>query len=70
MERLHIRTERSGKVVWAETLWAQPLGDDRYRLENEPLSEAFSYGDEVTAYRNARPNYPEPSIFVDLDEAA
>lgn len=41
-----------------ETLWAYPLGDDRYRLDNTPwFADRVSYGDIIEA------RAPEPGEF-------
>jgi hypothetical protein len=42
--------EKDGSVLKTESLWAEPLGEDRYRLRNVPfLAFGFSEQDVITA---------------------
>ena len=42
--------EKDGSVMKTESLWAEPLGGDRYRLRNVPfLAFGFSEQDVITA---------------------
>jgi hypothetical protein len=45
--------EKDGSVYKTESLWAEPVGSDRYRLRNVPfLAFGFSEQDIVTAREN------------------
>jgi Domain of unknown function (DUF4265) len=44
------RDDEAWPPVAAESVWATPLGEDRYRLDNVPwFARGFAYGDVVAA---------------------
>lgn len=49
MVKVALHTLDGGEIMVAESVWAYPVGGDRYRIENNPLSPVLSYGNVVTA---------------------
>jgi len=50
MVKLHITYPEPIDGIWGESVWATPLKNGTYRLENEPLIEGLYYRDIVKAF--------------------